>query len=629
MNNILILKNDDKDSFISKGKLIFKKFEIINLIGKGSFGKVYSVLNKRNNNLYAMKTENLNSKEKALQSEAYYLLLLKGFGIPEFISYGCYRDYNILIEELLDKSLDYIYIKTGANCDLNDACLIAIQLLDRLQWIHSKDLIYRDVKPQNFLIGKKDPNVIYVIDFGLCKKYRSSKKRKHIIPKLTGKFSGTMKYASPNALRGKEQSRRDDLLSLGYMIIYLKKKNLPWKYEDNYFNYQKFIKLIHDKESDANGSLFYDLPLEFKEYIYYTKHLKFEEEPDYDYLRGLFKQVLIKNNSNIDMLKFHWAIPENKNLIGLPKNMFYRKSNSKKRLLKNIEELSCKRIREQRTPDIPRTRIQNDFMIPSSQISKNLINTLEANNDNNNYTKSDLNEENNIKKINMKKLNPYSNLNIINSNSNNINNRKKKRNIKAIYVRKNLYNNYEPHSPNNSPDSKIINFNKSNILNVNNSTKKININKMQISPLKKLKIENPQYYSKPQYYTFGKSEENSFGQMSSLNIKKNYGPIKKKLKNFTYANTSRNISPVNNKINLGNLYSYCGNSNTNNTIYNPTTQNVGIMIINNYKDKEPKNKLNNRVLINKKNNMRIIHLAKKNSTSFLPKKYQYRDLNFP
>ena len=87
MNNILILKNDDKDSFISKGKLIFKKFEIINLIGKGSFGKVYSVLNKRNNNLYAMKTENLNSKEKALQSEAYYLLLLKGFGVTEIIIY--------------------------------------------------------------------------------------------------------------------------------------------------------------------------------------------------------------------------------------------------------------------------------------------------------------------------------------------------------------------------------------------------------------------------------------------------------------------------------------------------------------------------------------------------------------
>ena len=94
-----------------------------------------------------------------------------------------------------------------------------MQLLDRLEWIHSKNIIYRDIKPQNFLIGKDDPNVIYIIDFGLCKKYRSSKTGKHILPRNSGLINGTIKYISAYALSGKEPSRRDDLIALGYLLI--------------------------------------------------------------------------------------------------------------------------------------------------------------------------------------------------------------------------------------------------------------------------------------------------------------------------------------------------------------------------------------------------------------------------
>ena len=110
-----------------------------------------------------------------------------------------------------------------------------MQLLDRLEWIHSKNLIYRDIKPENFMIGIDDPNIIYVVDFGLCKKYRSSKTGKHILPKLLKNFYGNIIFASPNAIKGKEMSRRDDIISLGYMLIFLFKKNLPWN-----TNFKKF-----------------------------------------------------------------------------------------------------------------------------------------------------------------------------------------------------------------------------------------------------------------------------------------------------------------------------------------------------------------------------------------------------
>ena len=148
--------------------------------------------------------------------------------IPEVKSFGKVKNYNILVEPLLGKSLFDIFTENHKEMPMGDVCLIALQVIDRIQWIHSKYIVHRDIKPDNFLIGKKDPNVIYLIDFGLSKKYRSSKTNKHIKPGLTGKFTGTVGFGSLNALRGREQSRRDDIESIGYMLVYFLKGKLPW-----------------------------------------------------------------------------------------------------------------------------------------------------------------------------------------------------------------------------------------------------------------------------------------------------------------------------------------------------------------------------------------------------------------
>jgi serine/threonine protein kinase len=340
-------KNSQKfnDSFLDNNECIFKKYKPIKKIGSGSFGNIYSAIRISDKQKFAMKIERKDKQKNVLESEAYYLYNLQGFGFPKIISYGHIQKYNILIETLLDRSLHTIFLKTKTLCGIEDLCLIGLQLLDRLEWIHSKNIIYRDVKPENFLIGIDDPNVIYVVDFGLCKKYRSSKTGKHILPKLTGKFNGTLKYASSNVVRGKESSRRDDLISLGYMLIYLLKRKLPWPNNFKGLKRQQYLDLVHSKETNDDGKIFNNLPEELVNYIKYTKNLKFEQDPDYSYLRYLLRKILFNINLNYKKLSFSWINSQNRELSGYPKkNSASRKSSPYYRIFQSIKEKKLKKI---------------------------------------------------------------------------------------------------------------------------------------------------------------------------------------------------------------------------------------------------------------------------------------------
>ena len=339
------MNNDKKlnDSFLRENEYIFKKYKPIKKIGKGTFGNIYSTIRLEDKNVFAIKTEKKNAEIKTLQSEAIYLFTLQGFGIPKYITYGHTKKYNVLIETLLDKSLFYIYIKRRILCGITDACFIGMQLLDRLEWIHSKDIIYRDVKPENFLIGINDPNVIYVVDFGLCKKYRSSKTGKHMLPKLTKKFNGTLRYASLNVVKGKESSRRDDLISLGYMLIYLIKRELPWEADFKKLNRERYFNLLLSKDTDGFGRLFNNIPSEIKEFVKYSKNLKFEQDPDYAYLRSLFNKLFLSKNIDYGKLTFSFIHSKDKKLLGMPRNNSTRKESPQYRILQNIKRERSKR----------------------------------------------------------------------------------------------------------------------------------------------------------------------------------------------------------------------------------------------------------------------------------------------
>ena len=214
-----------------KNKLIFKKYRLIKKIGKGSFGFVYSAENIKDKNMpkVAIKFQEKTRTVNILEKESNFLLLLNGVGIPKLISYGYNSEYFILIQELLGENLNQI--RSSLNIDkfnIKDIAMIALQVIDRMEYIHSKNVVHRDIKPENFLIGLKNEAFIYLIDFGISRKYRSSKTGKHIQFSLTGRLFGTIKFLSYNATRGVEQTRRDDMISVGYMLIYLSGTKLPW-----------------------------------------------------------------------------------------------------------------------------------------------------------------------------------------------------------------------------------------------------------------------------------------------------------------------------------------------------------------------------------------------------------------
>ena len=418
-------------------RLIFKKFRIKKLICSTHCAMVYEGINELNEEPVALKFEKIGSKYDLLESEAYFLYMLRGFGIPKLISYGKYSLFNVLIEELLGQSLYNIWNgKKNINMKikLNDICLTALQCIDRLEFVHSKNIIHRDIKPFNFVIGKKDPDVIYLIDFGISRKFRSSRTGKHIKFSSLKSVNGSIRYMSLNANKGCEQSRRDDLECLGYMLIFLAKNTLPWMDIEklNISKMDKCKKVYAIKKSITPESLCEGLPEEFPKYINYCRKLEFEQEPNYNYLRKLFADVMLKNNDLVDykflkFLAFSWV--KNKKLKNARDNDIIsydtknynlmkfslfdkKKNNSHKRLYLFVKNS----IDKARSQDLPKLNSTTFFMFGTNSNKKR---------------KKDNNEKlqmNNTKKFfnnnvgnNTKNFNTFSSM--TNENANNLENK--------------------------------------------------------------------------------------------------------------------------------------------------------------------------------------------------------------
>ena len=287
--------------------------------------------------------EDWKKKGNILEGEAYILYYLKGVGIPEVKSFGVYGKYKVLVQTLLGDSLEVLFGKMKYNLPIKDVCMIAIQLLDRLEFIHSKFIIHRDLKPDNIMIDLETRRIIYLIDFGLAKKYRSERTGKHIKFTIPRRLTGTARFCSANALRGTEQSRRDDLESLAYILIYLAKKGiLPWQGLNITNKIERYKKIYYIKQNIRPEILCKELPQEFLNFLKYAKGLNFEEDPNYDYLRGLFFKILNKNDLNFSWLKIY-NIKENlqikdfENKQGRIVNLKRKKSCLQARILKNIQ----------------------------------------------------------------------------------------------------------------------------------------------------------------------------------------------------------------------------------------------------------------------------------------------------
>ena len=294
--------HSDESSDTMIGIILFNKFKIIQKIGHGSFGKIYAAQSMCSKKLYAVKLEPIKDSNFLLEEESLLLSYINNPRIPKVKQFGYSGPNIILVMELLGPSLDKIIQSLPVQkMTLRCVCNIGYQMINIFESLHNQNIIHRDVKPGNIAIGiGKKHKFLYLIDFGLSIKYRSSSTKKHLPFEQGKKLVGNARYSSINALEGGSQSRRDDLESLGYVLIYFCLGRLPWQGKVSHSKEDKYYKIRELKKTITPAELCENLPPQFEEYIKYIRNLEYEAEPDYNYLKNLFMAVLKKNNWEFD-----------------------------------------------------------------------------------------------------------------------------------------------------------------------------------------------------------------------------------------------------------------------------------------------------------------------------------------
>ena len=272
-------------------QLINNKYKLIEKIGSGNFGSIYKAENIRTRELVAIKTESILSETKLLKNESIiyqYLANTKGIPIVKWFGKDQLNYYMVL--NLLGQSLQNLR-DTRGNFSLKLTLQIGIKVLFLIKTIHDKGLIHRDIKPDNFLFGlNENSKEIYIIDFGFSKTFiDDNSENNHIkMTKMTS-IIGSLTYASINAHNFNQLSRRDDLESIGYMLIYLhlgqlEWQNILWEKENN--NNDIIKQLKENLGTDQR------IPVIFKKFITNVRNLTFDETPYYDLLLESFKREI-------------------------------------------------------------------------------------------------------------------------------------------------------------------------------------------------------------------------------------------------------------------------------------------------------------------------------------------------
>lgn len=263
----------------------------------------------------AVKLEQIRTKHPQLLYEAKIYRYLnissngqEAIGIPKVRWYGHEGEYNAMAIDLLGPSLEDLFNFCHRKFSLKTVIMLADQMIQRIEYVHSRSFLHRDIKPDNFLMGLgREANIVYIIDFGLAKKYRDHKTHLHIPYRENKNLTGTARYASLNTHEGIEQCRRDDLESLGFVLMYFNRGSLPWQGLRAATKKQKYQKIFERKKATTIEELCKNHPPEFASYLRYCRSLRFDDRPDYAYLRTLFRDLYLREGFEDDSV-FDWSL---------------------------------------------------------------------------------------------------------------------------------------------------------------------------------------------------------------------------------------------------------------------------------------------------------------------------------
>ena len=489
------------------GKLIFERFKLIKKLGSGSFGSIYSA--EFENQYFAIKLEEKNKGQNLLENEAYIMSYLNGPGLPYVKSFGYSNKHNILVMELMGKSLEdifesFVVKKMTTRC----VCNIGYQMIEIMEYIHNKHVIHRDIKPDNFVVGLNEKRkYIYILDFGLSKKYRSSRTLKHYEIVKNKNLTGTARYASINALNGLTQSRRDDLEAIGYVLMYFLRGRLPWQGIPVKNKEDRYRKIMERKKATSAEELCQGFPKEFADYINYTRNLEYEEDPDYIYLRNLFINVLNREGFGIDCY-YDW----DKETIHYFRDFKNGDMNKNNNIVKNQIDSNSSRYNPLNS--------NGDINNHSSNREKPFIRFSNRNN-NSKYNSKYNTSITNYQRSN---INGVTYSGTINENSNSLLQRKKE--PESIYQNKTVkdYIRSQQQSYIENNQNKIENINKNNnninknIKNINNSNNLLNIEK-NVQIQKDYKIEQQQNINQQNNINENIGNENNIEQKKPMNLR--------------------------------------------------------------------------------------------------------------
>lgn len=295
-------------------------YKIVNKIASGAFGTVYRAESYKTGGDCCIKMEyryGCYTPTLWLERNVYHDLWQNTdnlVGFSKFYGFFNEGDYNVLVLDLLGSSIAHMFEKYGYRFGLETVLLLSVQMIERVKQLHDVGYIHRDIKPDNFMVGlgESGSKMIYLVDFGLAKQYLKQFPDGDHIKMVSGKsFIGTFRYASLNAHLGLEQGRRDDLISLGYILVYFL-KDLPWRGFEEADKKKRCDMVKRKKLSVSHEELCEGLPEEFLEYFKYCFGLEYDEKPNYEYLQNLFRELYKAKDFKRDLFEFETELLKKK-----------------------------------------------------------------------------------------------------------------------------------------------------------------------------------------------------------------------------------------------------------------------------------------------------------------------------